>query len=114
MEHCGLPSEQDHYLWKGGYGAISHGPNWYRQRKLALERNGCVCQMPGCPIDHETHRKRWDRDLSVHHITPLGTYIDSDVVLDYERANRLENLIKLCQHHYQKREQFAPPQPDLR
>ncbi|ELZ38262.1 hypothetical protein C471_09890 [Halorubrum saccharovorum DSM 1137] len=70
--------------------------------------------MPGCPIDRKTHRERWDRDLNVHHITPLGTFIDADGVLDYERANRLENLITLCQRHHMRWEEFAPLQPDIR
>jgi len=114
MEYRGHPSGQDHYLWKGGYGDISYGPNWYRQRKRALERDGFECQMPGCSIDRETHRERWDRDLNVHHITPLGTFIDADGVLDYERSNRLENLITLCQRHHTMWEEFAPLQPDIR
>jgi 5-methylcytosine-specific restriction endonuclease McrA len=114
MEYRGPPSGQDHYLWKGGYGDISYGPNWYRQRKRALERDGFECQMPGCSIDRETHRERWDRDLNVHHITPLGTFIDADGVLDYERSNRLENLITLCQRHHMLWEEFAPLQPDIR
>jgi DNA-directed RNA polymerase specialized sigma subunit len=114
MEYRGYPSGQDHHLWKGGYGDISYGPNWYRQRKRALERDGFECQMPGCPIDRETHRERWDRDLNVHHITPLGAFIDADGVLDYERSNRLENLITLCQRHHTIWEEFAPLQPDIR
>jgi len=113
MEYRGQPSGPDHPLWKGGYGDISYGPNWYRQRKRALERDGFECQMPGCPIDRKTHRERWDRDLNVHHITPLETFIDADGVLDYERANRLENLITLCQRHHMLWEEFAPLQPDI-
>jgi DNA-directed RNA polymerase specialized sigma subunit len=114
FEYRGQPSGPDHPTWKGGYGDISYGPNWYKQRKRALERDGFECQMPGCPIDREAHRERWDRDLNVHHITPLGTFIDADGVLDYERANRLENLITLCQRHHMLWEEFAPLQPDIR
>jgi hypothetical protein len=114
MEYRGHPSGPDHPTWKGGYGDISYGPNWYKQRKRALKRDGFECQMPGCSIDRETHRERWDRDLNVHHITPLGTFIDADGVLDYERANRLENLITLCQRHHMIWEEFAPLQPDIR
>ncbi|WP_229126580.1 HNH endonuclease [Halapricum desulfuricans] len=114
MEYRGHPSGPDHPTWKGGYGDISYGPNWYKQRKGALERDSFECQMPGCSIDRETHRERWDRDLNVHHITPLGTFIDANGVLDYERANRLENLITLCQRHHMIWEEFAPLQPDIR
>ncbi|AQL44476.1 hypothetical protein BV210_04915 [Halorientalis sp. IM1011] len=114
MEYRGYPSGPDHPTWKGGYGDISYGPNWYKQRKRALERDGFECQMPDCSIDRETHRELWDRDLNVHHITPLDTFIDADGVLDYERSNRLENLVTLCRRHHMLWEQFAPLQPDIR
>ncbi|MDB9274912.1 homing endonuclease associated repeat-containing protein, partial [Halorubrum ezzemoulense] len=114
FEYRGQPSGPDHPHWKGGYGDISYGPNWYKQRKRALKRDGFECQMPGCTIDREAHHERWDRDLNVHHITPLGTFIDADGVLDYERSNRLENLVTLCQRHHMLWEQFAPLQPDIR
>jgi len=114
FEHRGIPSGPDHHGWKGGYGDISYGPNWYQQRKQALERDGFECQMPGCLVDRETHHERWDRDLNVHHIMLLGTFIDADGVLDYEQSNQLENLITLCQRHHQVWEQFAPLQPDIR
>jgi len=114
LEYRGQPSGPDHPHWKGGYGDISYGPNWYKQRKRALERDDFECQMPGCTIDREAHHERWDRDLNVHHITPLGTFIDADGVLDYERSNRLENLVTLCQRHHMMWEQFAPLQPDIR
>ena len=114
FEYRGQPSGPDHPHWKGGYGDISYGPNWYKQRKRALERDGFECRMPGCTIDREAHHERWDRDLNVHHITPLGTFIDADGVLNYERSNRLENLITLCQRHHMIWEEFAPLQPDIR
>jgi hypothetical protein len=113
-EYPGYPSGPNHPSWKGGYGDISYGPNWYKQRKRALERDSFECQMPGCPIDRETHHERWDRDLNVHHIMPLGTFVDSDGVLHYERSNRLENLITLCQRHHQVWERFSPLHPDIR
>jgi hypothetical protein len=114
FKYRGQPRGPDHPGWKGGYGDISYGPNWYKQRKRALERDGFECQMPGCTIDREAHYERWDRDLNIHHITPLGTFIDVDGILDYERANRLENLVTLCQRHHMMWEQFAPLQPDIR
>ena len=113
-EHRGYPCGPDHPLWEGGYEDISYGQNWYKQRKRALERDGFECQMPHCRIDRETHREQWNRDLNVHHIMPLSTFFDSDGVLNYERANRLENLVTLCQRHHQTWEQFAPLQPDIR
>lgn len=114
LEYRGYPSGPANPLWKGGYGDISYGPNWYKQRKLALKRDNYQCQMPGYPIDREAHRERWDRDLNVHHIMPLGTFIGTDGVLDFERSNRLDNLTTLCQRHHQLWEQFAPLQPDIR
>jgi hypothetical protein len=82
FEYRGVPSGRDHSGWKGGHGNISYGPNWHEQRKQALERDELLCQMPGCPIDRESHRNQWDRDLNVHHITPLATFVDSDGVVD--------------------------------
>ena len=108
-----IQAEQIILLGKRAMG-IFRGPNWYKQRKRALERDGFECQMPDCFVDREIHRERWDRDLHVHHITPLGTFIDADNVLDYKRSNRLENLITLCQRHHMLWEEFVPLQFDLR
>jgi hypothetical protein len=67
--------------------------------EAAVDEDGFECQMPRCTINREAHHERWDRDLNVHHIMPLGTFIDADGVLDYKRSNRLENLITLCQRN---------------
>lgn len=72
-------SGENHPRWKGGKDYY-RGSNWYRQRKKARERDNCECQ----------HCGKKDADLDVHHIIP---YRDFD---DYEQANRLQNLITLC------------------
>lgn len=113
-EHRGHPSGPENPAWKGGYGDISYGPNWYQQRKRALERDDFQCQMPGCTIDREQHRELFGRDLNVHHIVPLGNFIDADGVLDYEQANQLENLATVCHRHRAYWEQLAPLRPDIR
>lgn len=114
FEYPGRPCGSDHPAWKGGYEDRSYGPNWQTQRERVLERDDFECQMPGCSIDRKAHQKRWDRDLNIHHIMPISTFIDDDGKLDHERANRCENLVTLCQRHHQVWERFVPLQPDIR
>jgi hypothetical protein len=64
--------------WKGGYEDY-RGPNWKRQRKLALERDGFCCQKCGAI-----------EPLQVHHIRPYQTFDN------YLEANELNNLVTLC------------------
>lgn len=113
-EYRGQPNGSSHRRWKGGYGDISYGPNWYTQRKRTLERDDFQCQMPGCGIDRERHNELFGRDLNVHHIIPIYSYIDEAGLLDYERANCLGNLVTVCQRHHQYWERIAPLKPDIR
>jgi 5-methylcytosine-specific restriction endonuclease McrA len=71
--------------WRGGKTEY-YGPNWKKQRKLAIERDTHKCRM--CGIDQsELYRK-----LDVHHIVRFMSFgLDR-----YEEANRLDNLISLC------------------
>jgi len=63
------------------------GSNWHKQREKALERDGYRCQICKKKVGKRS------RDYGVHHITPYREYGS-----DYERANRLSNLITLCRH----------------
>lgn len=112
-EYRGQPQGSNHRRWKGGHGDISYGPNWHSQRKRVLKRDDFQCRMLGCGIDRERHRDLYGRDLHVHHIMPIRSFIDDAGVLDYDRANRLDNLATLCHCHHQYWEQIAPLTPDF-
>ena len=58
------------------------GANWYKQRELVRKRDNYICQICGC-----TPKKK----LTVHHIKPFDTFNN------YLEANKLENLIGLCE-----------------
>lgn len=72
-------SGENHPRWKGN-DEYYRGPNWHRQRAKARERDNQTCQNCGSA----------DSELDVHHIIPFREFDD------YERANRLQNLITLC------------------
>lgn len=66
------------------YSAKEYGPNWSKQRRKCLERDGHSCRV--CGIEQSD----LERELSVHHITPRRQYDGN-----WEQ-NDLENLITLC------------------
>jgi len=70
--------------WRGGC-RLDRGRNWSSQRKLALKRDGDVCQYCG------KKNKPGRRKFAVHHIKPFRTFNG-----DYIQANQLSNLIVLC------------------
>lgn len=84
---------EDANRWFGGYEGY-YGPSWQRQRRKALERDGHQCVV--CGITSEQHVDEHGQDLHVHHITPFRKY----ALENHERANRLENLVTLCQPHH--------------
>ena len=59
-----------------------YGPNWQRQRRLALQRDNFTCQICGAPERERPHH--------VHHKQAFRTFNS------YEEANQLDNLITLC------------------
>lgn len=69
--------------WKGGPTKYL-GRNWRRQRKRAIRRDK-VCRICGAP------QSPHNRELSVHHICPVREFAD------VKRANRLSNLVTLCE-----------------
>ncbi|WP_435153658.1 homing endonuclease associated repeat-containing protein [Haladaptatus sp. DFWS20] len=73
---------------------IDYGPNWGRQRKRLLERDGFVCQ--DCGLSNREHLKMNEQSLHVHHLTKRHRFDN------YEEPNRLENLVTLCRScHYE-------------
>lgn len=86
--------------WKGGYSRY-YRKNWKRNRRLVRERDGYECQVCGI------HEDENGRQLSVHHINPARQFDTA------EEANRLENLIALCEPCHRKWEGI-PLRPDAR
>ncbi len=74
----------EHPRWTGGL-VKYYGPNWGRQQRLARERDK-VCQRCGAPPQPR-------KALDVHHRIPFKKF----GVARYEEANRLANLVCLCQ-----------------
>jgi len=74
---------KDSPAWGGGYTEY-YGPNWESQRNQARKRDGFECQYCGSKEDE------LEKQLSVHHIMPFR---ECD---GYKEANKLENLVSLC------------------
>jgi 5-methylcytosine-specific restriction endonuclease McrA len=70
--------------WRGGCSG-GYGPNWKQERLACLDRDNYTCQRCGL------HEDEQDRSLDVHHIVPLREFDG-----DFERANKLSNLVALC------------------
>jgi len=75
-------------MWLGGHDSY-RGPNWETQRKKALDRDKYKCKR--CGISNEEHKQNKGCELHVHHKTRYAKFDD------YKEANKLENLIVLCQ-----------------
>jgi len=84
--------------WKGGISdSRYYGQNWEKQRHRALERDGHTCQDCGKTSN-----------LHVHHIQPIRKYDDPT------KANRLKNLVTLCQTCHLSKWEGLPVGPDTR
>lgn len=82
--------------WRGGHPPY-YGDNWLRQAREARRRDGHVCQF--CDVSENDLR----RALNVHHIKPFRLFgIDN-----YKQANKLTNLISLCDKCHSYLEQFC-------
>lgn len=83
-------------------GALGYrGPNWGRQRRLALQRDGYTCQICGKNLKNG---KRWI--CGVHHIIGYRTFNG-----DWNSANKLTNLVTLCRSCHSKVEFGRLPCP---
>jgi DEAD/DEAH box helicase domain-containing protein len=68
----------------------NYGPNWQRQRELALQRDGFRCQMCGALETHQKHH--------IHHKVPFRNFTS------FVPANHLDNLVTLCPPCHKKAE----------
>jgi len=91
-----------------------YGDNWEEQRQKALERDNYTCQTPDCEWTQEAHREEFTRGLHVHHIRPLSAFGDVENEVNFERANRLDNLITVCVEHHHLWERASPLRLDTR
>lgn len=96
---------EDHPAWSGGT-VDYYGPNWQQQRQKALERDDYTCQ--DCGVTKDGYE--W---IDVHHIRPISTFIDGGRP-DYERANRLDNLVTFCRPCHRRWEKIPGLKPDNR
>ena len=93
------------YNWKGGISSQYRGPNWEQRREKVIERDNNTCQI--CDASGE------DVKLDVHHKIPFqdfereGINKDKDITerIDYKEANKLDNLILLCDSCHRKAEE---------
>jgi len=86
----GFKSGKEHPDWKGG-SIDYYGPNWSSVRKEILERDSNCCRI--CSESEER--------LCVHHINPRSEFV-KDGEYNYEKANKKENLITLCDSCHMK------------
>lgn len=77
-------SGENNGAWRGG-DIEYYGADWKKQRRKARERDHYTCQDCGITEDE------YGRELSVHHIIPFRQFEN------YQEANRLDNLITLCE-----------------
>lgn len=80
---------ENHPQFKPDY-QDSYGPNWDRQAAKARQRDNYECQICGVP------QEEFDRALHVHHLTPRREFMDESGY-DYKQANRIDNLVTLCE-----------------
>lgn len=65
-----------------------YGPNWPKQAEKARERDGRACRI--CDMDEDEHLAAYGKKNPVHHIVKF------DKFESYEQANRLDNLVTVC------------------
>lgn len=79
---------ENHPNWKGG--SNDYGEGWESKRREAIKRANGVCEHPNC----KRVESRCGRSLDVHHIVPFR------LIDDTNKANKLSNLLVLCQEHH--------------
>lgn len=95
------PSGPDHPQYNPN-STDNYGPNWDEKRLEARIRDHCRCQY--CSIHDGEHIEKYNRVNHVHHIRPRREFLKDDGSIDNEAANRLDNLITLCNVHHKKLE----------
>lgn len=94
--HKGRFSGEDNAMWEGGWSPEPFGDNWYEQREKALKRDSYQCQ--DCGLEDGQHQQTFGHGLHVHHLTPRSEFDD------LEEANKIDNLVVLCNPCHQRRE----------
>jgi len=89
-----VDSLRDQGLWRGDPNA--YGRNWLRQRDQARLRDRYTCQICGAVESDRAH--------DVHHKIPFRSFRDERGNIDTNLANRLDNLITLCQTCHKRAE----------
>ena len=103
-------SGKEHPCWKDGFNG-GYGPNWEEQRKARIKRDGSACVV--CGVSEEDHRRTYGFGLYVHHIVRKENFRRDDGTLDYEQANRIQNLRTMCCNHHPMWEGIpVAPQPN--
>lgn len=82
-KECPQLSGTNNSRWRGGWEPY-YGLNWYRQKRLARERDEFKCQKCGILQNGTAHH--------VHHIIVFREFGRER----YEESNNLDNLITLC------------------
>lgn len=86
---------ENHPNWKGGTENY-YGPDWNESRIQALERDNYKCRR--CSMTQQEHKEKHGSELHIHHITPFKEFNS------FEKANRLGNLMTLCNPCHKKLE----------
>jgi len=73
-----------------------YGPNWGERSAEIRERDGHECL--SCGMTDAAHRDEYGSHLNVHHIIKAREFDD------YEKANRPENLVTLCNRCHKRYE----------
>lgn len=85
--------------WKEGVYSLYTG-GWGTHRREALERDQYRCRE--CGMSDAAHHNTYDRQLEVHHITPLRTFDDP------ADAHYLDNLLTVCKECHMQIENETP------
>lgn len=96
---------ENHPNWRGGKEGYK-GPSWEPQRERAIQRDGEKCVM--CGRSEESHYRMYDIGLHVHHIIPFRVY----GLKNHQEANRLDNLITVCQSCHRSIEPISQRRAD--
>lgn len=90
-------------------GTDEYGPGWTdAKKKTVRERDGFICQDPGCEMTQQQHKAAYGKSLHVHHLRR------PDAFERREKANVKDNLVTFCCVCHTKWEQMRPLRPDPR
>lgn len=90
------PTGKDHPNYTGDEpkNGKYYGPNWKVQRLKTLRRDQARCRR--CGMTESEHYDKYNRALHIHHITNKREFMNEKGLIDWQRANKVENLITLC------------------